>query len=205
MRIRNHGNYGHGLREGTDWDMNCPTCQFDRERGNAPVITEDGFGPGVKREIYAKSIDILEFRKFVDAVDAANVQGTPSLVRNAVGAPIAAIIPLHMLPADLRAKLPVYVRRVFDPFAGIPGADAQSLTSGGPQACVPGDGPCCGHTPCHCNYHAEARRLYPSRSQQEARYHELAARFPNVDSDEEAELDALRDMLGHPDPFAVQP
>lgn len=162
MRVRQHNGYGHGLRDGDDWDMNCPTCKADKAAGIAPVIVEDGFGPGVKRAIYANSITIPEFRDYVNATDAASVQGTPSLIRNSVGAPIAALIPLHMLPKELRDKLPVYVRRVFDPFAGMPGADAESFTAGGPEACHPGDGPCCGHTPCHCTYHTRAREAYPA-------------------------------------------
>ena len=40
MRIREHRGYGHGLRPGTDWDMNCPNCQRDKRLGIAPVITD---------------------------------------------------------------------------------------------------------------------------------------------------------------------
>ena len=31
MEIRYHGNYGHGLRPGETWDMNCPSCKRERD------------------------------------------------------------------------------------------------------------------------------------------------------------------------------
>jgi hypothetical protein len=39
MRVRNHRGFGHGLNPGTDHDMNCPSCQREREQGVAPDIT----------------------------------------------------------------------------------------------------------------------------------------------------------------------
>ena len=51
MRIREHHGFGHGLRPGDDWDMNCPSCKAEREAGKTPVITEDGWaGPGFTRK-----------------------------------------------------------------------------------------------------------------------------------------------------------
>ena len=38
MRIRNHGNYGHGLTPGTDHDMNCASCTSERLIGMTPDI-----------------------------------------------------------------------------------------------------------------------------------------------------------------------
>jgi hypothetical protein len=40
-RVRQHKGYGHGLRPGTDHDMNCPSCQRDRAAGITPVIEHD--------------------------------------------------------------------------------------------------------------------------------------------------------------------
>lgn len=39
------------------------------------------------------------------------------------------------------------------------------------------------------------------RKAKETRYHQLVRLFPNVDEDEEQELDDLREQLGYPDPF----
>ena len=50
----------------------------------------------------------------------------------------------------------------------------------------------------------ELRRLREQR-ELEARYRHLANLFPNVNEDEEQELDNLRDRLGYPDPFAESP
>lgn len=39
MRVRNHKGFGHGLRPGTDQDMNCLSCQREQAEGTEPVIT----------------------------------------------------------------------------------------------------------------------------------------------------------------------
>lgn len=47
MRIREHRGFGHGLRPGTDEDINCPSCKAEKEAGKAPLITGDDWaGPG---------------------------------------------------------------------------------------------------------------------------------------------------------------
>lgn len=52
MRVREHRGYGHGLRPGEDWDMNCLSCKREKAEGMVPVITgtDDG-GPGNAEEV----------------------------------------------------------------------------------------------------------------------------------------------------------
>ena len=38
MRVREHRGFGHGLRPGTDRDINCGSCQAEQAAGQAPVI-----------------------------------------------------------------------------------------------------------------------------------------------------------------------
>ena len=38
MRIREHKGFGHGLRPGTDEDINCLSCQKEKAEGKTPVI-----------------------------------------------------------------------------------------------------------------------------------------------------------------------
>lgn len=42
MRIRQHKGFGHGLRPGTDQDINCSSCKRERAEGVEPVIVEAG-------------------------------------------------------------------------------------------------------------------------------------------------------------------
>ena len=51
----------------------------------------------------------------------------------------------------------------------------------------------------------DLRRLREQRRELKARYRHLAGLFPNVNEDEEEELDNLRDQLGYPDPYAESP
>ena len=39
MRIREHGDYGHGLEPGTDHDLNCLSCRSEKDAGTPPRIT----------------------------------------------------------------------------------------------------------------------------------------------------------------------
>lgn len=45
MNIRHHNGFGHGLRPGTDYDINCLSCQQERAQGIPPVITVNGKVP----------------------------------------------------------------------------------------------------------------------------------------------------------------
>lgn len=40
MRIRNHHDFGHGLRDGTDEDINCLSCQREKHDGDTPDISD---------------------------------------------------------------------------------------------------------------------------------------------------------------------
>lgn len=40
FRSRRHRGFSHGLRPGTDHDINCISCQREHERGQRPLITE---------------------------------------------------------------------------------------------------------------------------------------------------------------------
>lgn len=39
MRVISHGNWGHGLRPGTNHDINCCACKREVSAGIAPRIT----------------------------------------------------------------------------------------------------------------------------------------------------------------------
>jgi|SoimicMinimDraft_15_1059743.scaffolds.fasta_scaffold05828_1 hypothetical protein len=40
--VRNHGNFGHGLRPGQTEDINCPSCKREKAEGKEPDITKAG-------------------------------------------------------------------------------------------------------------------------------------------------------------------
>lgn len=42
MRSRVHRGFGHGLRPGSDQDLNCTSCKREREAGQWPVIAGEG-------------------------------------------------------------------------------------------------------------------------------------------------------------------
>jgi hypothetical protein len=39
MRVRNHKGFGHGLKPGTDEDINCSSCIKEKAAGITPDIT----------------------------------------------------------------------------------------------------------------------------------------------------------------------
>ena len=55
MRIREHGNYGHGLEPGTDADLNCLSCRAEQDKGTAPRITgEDETSKPIRRAVVGR-------------------------------------------------------------------------------------------------------------------------------------------------------
>lgn len=65
--------------------------------------------PSITPRIYAGSIDVPEHRQIRDAIDAANVQGTTTWIKNTAGAPVAAIVPLDRVAGlCLRHLQPCY-------------------------------------------------------------------------------------------------
>lgn len=42
MDVRNHKNWGHGLKPGTTEDINCHACKREKAEGKVPDITREG-------------------------------------------------------------------------------------------------------------------------------------------------------------------
>jgi hypothetical protein len=42
MDVRNHKNWGHGLKPGTTEDINCHACKREKAAGKVPDITKAG-------------------------------------------------------------------------------------------------------------------------------------------------------------------
>lgn len=53
----------------------------------------------IRISIYAPSIEVPEYRKLRDAIDAALVSGDITMIVNTAGAPIAAIVPVGIAEA----------------------------------------------------------------------------------------------------------